>query len=183
MQSTNRPKKRADLIQLLHDLARPYMDLKLGCRVVSIDTSSACVYVEGGKFQGDLIVGADGFRSLTRQTIAPDHLKVKSIGDVAYRVVLPVELVRQDETLADLLNVPHVMCWLGPGRHVISYTVVSSSSSFRACAPEPQSQKGGTHYYIALMAPEADCIEAMESWVAEGSLSELRALYVGWDRR
>ncbi|KAJ8093248.1 hypothetical protein PM082_020734 [Marasmius tenuissimus] len=158
---------RADLIQMLYDLAKPYMDLKLGCRAVSVDPSHPSVQVEdGSKFHGDLIIGADGFRSMTRETIVPGRSQLKAVGDVAYRVLLPAELLLQDPALCELIKVPHIRCWMGPERHVVAYMV-----------------GGGKHYNVVLIAPDVDHANSTGSWIADGSLTELRALYTGWDWR
>ncbi|KAJ8093223.1 hypothetical protein PM082_020708 [Marasmius tenuissimus] len=77
--------------------------------------------------------GADGFRSITRETVAPGH-PLKMAGDAAFRIIVPVELLRRDEARAELVTIPHVRA-LGARRTHLSD--LSNSWRFDNAGPIP----------------------------------------------
>ena len=138
---------RADLHQILVDLALRDTDtdtdgdtdmagvtLRLGARVVSVDPDAdtpSLTLVSGEVVRGDLIVGADGVKSLTQRVVLGHANPAEPTGDAAYRAIIPSSLLAADPELRELVDVPEMTGWMGPGRHVMGYNIVSGVS----CAP------------------------------------------------
>ncbi|KAJ7016990.1 hypothetical protein C8F04DRAFT_1339361 [Mycena alexandri] len=80
----------ADLLDMLFKLATPYMTLHLNSRVVSLKPDLARVTLTSGKtFQGDVILGADGVKSMIREVVLGRPDKPLPTGDAAYRAIVP----------------------------------------------------------------------------------------------
>ncbi|KAJ0427024.1 hypothetical protein BJY00DRAFT_320549 [Aspergillus carlsbadensis] len=161
---------RVDLQQALFNRAK-----ELGVRVhlaervksVSDDSSSsgagatATVHAESGKsYTGDLVVAADGLWSRCRECLLGRRDDPLPTGDLAYRIVLNVEQIA-DPKLREWVRSPQVHFWIGPGAHVVAY-----------------SMRGGDMINIVLLVP--DTLPAGVS-KQEGSVEEMRALFRGWD--
>ncbi|KAJ7195381.1 FAD/NAD-P-binding domain-containing protein [Mycena pura] len=156
---------RADLLDMLHTLATPFMTLCLNSKVVAIDPSAACVTLENGDtLSGDLIVGADGLKSVVRTAIvggparAPIHT-----GDSAYRAIVPTAAMRADPALRGLVDSREMVNWMGPEKHIIGYSI-----------------RGGAEYNLVLVRPDS---AAKESYMAEGSVAQMRADFADWEPR
>ena len=77
------------------------------------------VLIQGGKeIKGDLIVAADGVKSIARQTIAKGS-EPHETGDTCFRVVIPRESLLADPLLAPLSKNPNFEQFLGPDHHII----------------------------------------------------------------
>lgn len=147
---------RADLHQILLSKL-PAGTLRLGLRCVGVeqDGEEAVLRFQDGSTQrADLVVGADGIHSATRDLLVKDEPRYS--GQDMYRGLVPAE------RLPHLAAEPAVRLWLGPGRHFVCYPVAGGSRiSFAATAP------GGER-------------AAEESWNTPGRIEELRAAYDGW---
>lgn len=128
---TKQQTQRGDLHGLLFKAVSSLPNVKLQPKseVVSCTTSSgnqlAYVHLKSGEtFSGELVVGADGVRSIIRQTVMdiPDH--PRRTGEAVYRAVIPTSLLLDDVELRDLVEVSGLRSWLGPGRHVVAYPIV-----------------------------------------------------------
>ncbi|MGQ9369523.1 3-hydroxybenzoate 6-monooxygenase [Azospirillum sp. ST 5-10] len=110
---------RADLHGVLLDACRAHENVTLvnDQRVVGYATAGggASVRTETGDvFAGDGVVGADGVRSMIRrQLTGGDELRLS--GHVAYRAVLPIELMPED------LRWNAATLWAGPKCHMVHY--------------------------------------------------------------
>lgn len=81
--------QRADLHHLLYTLAAPNLTLKLNSHVKSVDPSGpSCILTSGEVLDCDLIIGADGVKSVIRDHVLGAETKLVSIGDAAYRYVI-----------------------------------------------------------------------------------------------
>ncbi|WP_319456928.1 MULTISPECIES: FAD-dependent monooxygenase [unclassified Mycobacterium] len=112
---------RGDLLQLLLSAAKERADIELcpAATVVDAATDGRTATVdtaEGGHYQGDLVVGADGLRSVLREKIVPGGEPVLS-GYVSYRGTLPFD------QLADVAGGEDVLCWIGPQMHLVQYPI------------------------------------------------------------
>ena len=76
----------------------------------------------------DLIIGADGIKSITRQIVVGHPDNAMKTGDAAYRAIISTEAMMKDEDLRPLVEVPEMTGWLGPGRHIVGYCIVGSNS-------------------------------------------------------
>lgn len=123
---------RADFHRLLLDLAEPVTKLRLNSTVVSIDPSSpkpSLTLSTGEVLSADLIVGADGVKSMCREIVLGAPVKATPTGDAAYRVTLPTSEMLKHPDLREFVENPEMTGWMGPGRHIMAYCIVRCSST------------------------------------------------------
>src|SRR5438093_4195772 len=108
---------RADVYTLL---AAKVLELKgdairLNCRVVGFEESGDGVKLrlaDGTIVQGDLLVGADGLKSVICQQIN-GNIPATYTGDAAWRITVPVErLPRSEEHTSELQSLTNLVCRL-----------------------------------------------------------------------
>lgn len=164
---------RADLHEVIH---RACVDPAGHGPIVRIETSSAvadldrtnperpvAVTHDGRRFEGDVIVGADGIRSQVRNLIgAVDTLTFS--GEMAYRVLVPGDRVRADPALRWLVDRFQSTIWYGPDRHLVHYMI-----------------RGGSLLNVVAIVPADETIA--EEWTRSATIDELVAAYDGWDDR
>jgi len=108
----------------------------------------------GARFQADLLVGADGIRSIVRQTLfGPEQPRFT--GSVAYRGLVP------SERLAHLKLEATAQIWMGPGRSFVHYFVRSQQLV----------------NFVAQLERES---WTKESWTDRGEVADVLAAYEGW---
>ncbi|KAI1371043.1 FAD binding domain protein [Hypoxylon crocopeplum] len=153
---------RADLQESLVNRARSLgVDILLGADVQNIDFKNATATTRDGQtVQGDLILGADGLWSRTRDFLLPQQLTPKPTGDLAYRIILNLEDIGDPE-LRELVSNPSVNFWIGPESHVVGYSV-----------------RQGRMYNLVLLRPD-DLPEAVSRAAAD--VDEMRKLFEPWD--
>lgn len=147
---------RADLHKMLYDLVlncrTSPIDIKLASTVIDVGVhdnparagGAAWVKLQDGQIlQADLIVAADGVKSLIRevahliflsclshsqripciQRIAP-HTNATPTGDAAYRAIVPTSHLLADPELRSFVDHPEMTGWMAPGRHLMAYCIV-----------------------------------------------------------
>jgi salicylate hydroxylase len=150
---------RADIHSLLaakvHELKRDA--IRLNCRVTGFDESGdgvAMRLADGTTVEGDLLIGADGLKSVIAQQIV-GNVPATYTGDAAWRITVPIE------------RLPHnfmeqvMMVWMGPGRHVVAYYL----------------RAGAMLNFVGLV--ETDEVSE-ESWTAKFPWEKFKADFVGW---
>ena len=80
------------------------------------DDEVALRFADGTTATGDLLIGADGVKSVVRAALWGEA-KATYTGDAAWRVTVPVERL-PDGFMGQVMSV-----WMGPGRHAVSYFV------------------------------------------------------------
>ncbi|OQV03897.1 FAD binding domain-containing protein [Cladophialophora immunda] len=155
---------RADYHKILVEEAeRQGVEILLDSFVTGIDFELPAAHIKGRAepFAADLIVGADGLKSVCREALLgrpdPPHLT----GDLAYRIVVPAEAMTAHPLLRDLVAVPNINYWMGPDAHVVSYLL-----------------KGGNLYNIVIACPD-NLPELVNQQKAD--LAEMHALFRAWD--
>ncbi|KAJ4509658.1 hypothetical protein HRR83_007027 [Exophiala dermatitidis] len=176
---------RVDLQRILYNRATALgVSVSLNCRVSSIvrsistsantttttsdgegtttgSTGRPEVLLESGrKTEADLIVGADGLWSKCRECLLGKSDKPLPTGDLAYRIVLELDKITDPELKAWIAN-PQCHFWIGPYAHAVAYSL-----------------RAGTMYNIVLLCPD-DLPENLAR--TKGSVSEMQALFAGWD--
>ena len=117
---------RADLRELLCDeaVARG-ADIRLGSKVELFEeTNSGNVVIhvgKGGKLDANLVIGADGARSMCREALTQRPDRPKFMGKIAYRIVVHEEAMARNPRLGEFISPPNVHTWLGPGSFVVGY--------------------------------------------------------------
>jgi salicylate hydroxylase len=124
------------------------------------NAKSAVFTVSGDKYEADLIVGADGLWSFCRGAFAEEKSPPLPTGDLAFRIVLHIDQI-SDPNLRKMVQEPGVRFWIGPGAHVVAYSI-----------------RGGTMYNVVLLVPD-DLPENVAKM--EGILEEMGRLFEGWD--
>ncbi|KAH7161940.1 hypothetical protein B0J13DRAFT_632650 [Dactylonectria estremocensis] len=158
---------RPDYHRVLWDAAKDAgVDLRLGCEMVSIDLDDSSVRLVGGeKITGDVIVGADGLWSRSRNQLLGRDSQPTETGDLAYRATIPLEKLQalNDPYVNELINKKSVICWMGPGKHSVFYPLA-----------------GGKEYNLVLIRPDNLGKDMRQ---APGDLGEMKASFDGWDER
>ncbi|RYC79781.1 hypothetical protein BFJ63_vAg17338 [Fusarium oxysporum f. sp. narcissi] len=83
--------------------------------VASVDVSTTTVTLEdGSSFSGDLILGADGVSSVTRNAVVGDAIKPFGSGKAAFRFLIPKQKMVEDPELRKLVQDDGFMImWFG----------------------------------------------------------------------
>ncbi|THV05218.1 FAD/NAD(P)-binding domain-containing protein [Dendrothele bispora CBS 962.96] len=157
---------RRDLYDMLFSLAKPFMDLRLNSKVMSVDPHGPVVVLEtGSRIPADLVIGCDGIKSMVRNHVLGHERLPLAVptGDVAYRAIVPTEAMMSDPDLRYLVENPGITCWIGPGKHLVGYCM-SNGKQYNMVGVKPDD--GSTY-----------------SWTAEGDPAEMQAGYAGWEPR
>ncbi|WP_417512892.1 FAD-dependent oxidoreductase [Minwuia sp.] len=150
---------RADLIRVLADAAgaSPHIELYTNLGVADFQQDADGVRVHdrsGGVHRADILVGADGIRSVVREGLFGPAAPTFT-GNIAWRSLIPTG------KLPDGLVRPAATAWWGPGRHFVHYYV--RGGAFVNC--------------VAVVEKEG---WEVESWTEKGDIAELRADFAGW---
>jgi salicylate hydroxylase len=157
---------RADLqMSLLEEaLALPNVKLTTNTKVEDVQFSPAAVKLNDGSWiHGDVVLAADGIKSMIRAKLLGDDRDVAvPTGDAVYRVVLTKEMMSKFPELLPFIEEKKAIRWVGPARHIIAYPV-----------------RDHEIYNIALAHPDRNRVD--ESWTTVTSKDNLLADYEGWD--
>lgn len=102
----------------------------------------------------DVVIGADGIRSVLRPMLADDD-PTFSGQDIVRGLIAGT-------ALPDMVEDPRVVLWLGPDQHLVCYPI-----------------RGGR--LISFGATMSAVTAGAESWTAPGSVAEMQARYQGWE--
>lgn len=117
---------------LLEECRRLGVELLTHAHVDSIERDGERVvatFADGRSIDADYVIGADGLKSGLR-TLVSDDQPIPS-GYVAYRGTIPIEEMPDDQRAKD------VVCWMGPGMHLVQYplrqgTLLNQVATFRS---------------------------------------------------
>ena len=162
---------RADLHQVLLNAcldpegAGPVIRVRTSARVTEIDSSDRPVVVTAAndRFEGDVLVGADGIRSAVRDALGFADTLVFS-GEMAYRALIDGELIAADPATRFLADRFHSTIWFGPDRHLVHYMI-----------------RGGRQFNVVAIAPARPTLE--QTWTEPATAGQLVAEFAGWDDR
>jgi len=150
---------RADLHDLLAAKAREFKAnvVRLNRRIAGFAENTAGVelfFTDGSIAKGDLLIGADGVRSVVRKQIAGDDHAAYT-GDAAWRLTLPTDRLPAN-FMGQVMSV-----WMGPGAHVVCYYL----------------RGGALLNFVGLVETEEI---SEESWTAKFPWERLKADFAGW---
>jgi salicylate hydroxylase len=143
------------LVQALSIMAPDAVRLDAAVRQVHEDTEAAEVeLVSGERLRADLVVGADGVKSVVRQHVLGADKPVFT-GQVVWRVLVPVERIPQ-ALRTDVVST----VWCGPHNHGVMYYLRGGKLiNFVGCVARPWEE---------------------ESWTSARPWTELDQDYAGW---
>ncbi|KAF1810519.1 FAD/NAD(P)-binding domain-containing protein [Eremomyces bilateralis CBS 781.70] len=120
--------------------------------------------VDGRKFEADLVIAADGAKSMFIKEVLGTDTPAEPTGDCAYRGMMRRECV-QDPAFEGLELENGSVVWLGHGAHIVGYLI-----------------RGGEFYNLVVLMPEGDDIQE-ESWTLKGEPKKLKDFFETWDPR
>ncbi|PKW18319.1 FAD-dependent oxidoreductase [Saccharopolyspora spinosa] len=145
----------------------PVVQVATSARVVELDRADparpAVVTADGRRISGDVVIGADGIRSAVRELAGFDDTLVFS-GEMAYRALIPGDLVAADPATRFLVDRYHSTIWYGPDKHLVHYMI-----------------RGGQYLNVVAIVPCSETIA--REWSGPATAAELAAEYKGWDDR
>jgi salicylate hydroxylase len=150
---------RADLHAALQRAVRAHdaQAVTLDARATAVDERADGVRVtlhDGRVLDTELLVGADGIRSVVRRHVLGDD-QPRFTGQVAWRCLVPTERI-PPALRTDLVST----IWCGPHNHAVTYYLRAGSVlNFVGCVERPWEE---------------------ESWTARRPWAELDADYAGW---
>ncbi|ETW76283.1 hypothetical protein HETIRDRAFT_156655 [Heterobasidion irregulare TC 32-1] len=163
---------RADYHAMLLRLARaaPNVTLRLGATVIGVDPDPASAVggpsvtlASGEVVRGDLVVGADGVKSMLQAAVTGKSSAPRATGDAAYRAIIPTDVMLRDPELRPFVETPEMTAWMAPGRHLMAYNI-----------------RGKKEFNLVLLHPDDGSVE---SWTAEGSADKMRADFKDFEPR
>ncbi|EFQ98941.1 salicylate hydroxylase [Nannizzia gypsea CBS 118893] len=149
---------------LLREANRLGVDIRLDSTVIGIDFDSPAVrLLDKPDFHADVVIGADGLRSVCRQALLGHADPPQTTGDMAYRIIVRGEDIKRDPNLAELAERPGMTHWIGPNGHAVCYSL-----------------KGGELLNLVLVCPD-DLPDTVN--LADADPNEMRAFFHNWDPR
>ncbi|KAL9094467.1 MAG: hypothetical protein Q9165_003317 [Trypethelium subeluteriae] len=157
---------RADLQAILLEKAK---ELGVTCKTsthivdyVHQGGKERVIFADGTSSTADLVVAADGNRSILAKHVLGHDVPSAAVGDSAYRGLIPREQM-QDPLLQDLDLEYNQDVWLGPHSHTVTYYV-----------------RSGEMFNFIVALPDEP---GEESWKAPGDINKLRKHFESWDPR
>ncbi|KAJ5402817.1 uncharacterized protein N7487_008713 [Penicillium crustosum] len=157
---------RANFHSALHKRALDLgVTVKVASRVVGYNIEGPSIVLGNGEtVSADLVVAADGVKSVARGTLDQSGKPTfQKTGFAAYRATVDVERIKEDPELSWLLEKPALNIWIGDQRHVMTYTI-GAGKSFNMVLSHPDDSDPST-------------------WDQQNTLSEMRCEFQGWDSR
>lgn len=130
---------------------------------------------DGREFPADLVVGADGINSKLREVFLGREDPPIPTGDLAYRLLLNTDKMREDPDLRAFVEEPQVNYWLGPDKHAVNYVLRGKAKQTDSYITEPN-----LLFNMVLLVP--DDLPAGANTL-EGNIEEMRDHFKDWDPR
>lgn len=147
---------RADLHAMLtKDIPPEKVSLGVGCTGLRREGArTVACFEDGSAYAADLVVGADGVRSMVRASLWGEE-PASYTGHMCWRALVPVDRYPLP------FVTPTSSFWMGPKGHVVTYYV-----------------KGGAMVNIVAVNESSDWVE--ESWTVKSSRAELLGAFADW---
>lgn len=136
--------------------------IRLNAAVDHIDFEGPSVTIKGGEtLNCDVVIGADGLNSVTKEILLGRKVPPHPTGDLAYRHTIREEDMRKHAILHELIDSVTNDIWMGPDTFVVGYLL-----------------KEGGFYNIVLVSPDTlpDTVDAFKATPQVGSLTAQRLL-------
>ena len=160
---------RCDYQAVLHEKAKKLgVNIKLGTTVSGFDLSQGLVLLDSQDevCKADLIIGADGGRSICRDTLIGHKTAPTRSGEVAMRLTTCAEAIRQNEATASLLSDNNLDIWIGPEAHVVSYLLVKHDQ-----------------FNMVLTQPDHESNKDVDTKLQKLDIEDVRKKFEKWDPR
>jgi salicylate hydroxylase len=155
---------RADYQQCLFDHAKKEgVKVLLNSFVERVDDAGPSVTLASGQtLAADIVIGADGIRSRTRECIlGGEDVQPVDSSNCAFRATVPRQAMVEDATVAHLMDDINANCWIGHQRHIMAYPI-----------------RNGALYNLVMSHPGR---AAVGRWNEPGDLAAMRQHYADFD--
>lgn len=156
---------RADYHSILVDEARRLgVRIQLNSVVTGIDFEKPAVHIKDqADISADVIIGADGLKSVCREALLGRPSPPRETGDLAYRILIDGRAMRKHPLLSDISGTSPTNYWIGPDSHATGYSL-----------------RGGKSYNLVVICPNnlPDLVN-----VTPANVQEMQAFFTGWEPR
>ncbi|PYH80792.1 FAD/NAD(P)-binding domain-containing protein [Aspergillus uvarum CBS 121591] len=170
---------RADFLDILLDKARQLeIDIRHHAVVEEIHCGSAEVVLkDGARIQGDVVVGADGIYSKTRDTVLNHPCPPSPASDIAYQATISRSALKalNDGQLDELCSKTKITTWLGSAQHTVFFPVQQGEEYMLVTYH--------THSTPPPPPPPPPPAARQSTILSADGLSQMQALHQGWDIR
>ncbi|KAL4802208.1 hypothetical protein BDV18DRAFT_167069 [Aspergillus unguis] len=140
----------------LNRVAALGVPLHMGCRVVAFDEDKPSITLANGQVhQADVIVAADGIKSLARELVLGFEDKPKSSGYACYRAYFPGAFLKKDPLCREFVEKDCINIWIGHDVHLVQNTL-----------------RDGDEFNWILT--HKDTQDITESWFQPGNMNEVK---------
>ncbi len=143
------------------------VEIRLGhgvADVVSTGPDKATIRLDNGdEVSGDVIVGAEGIRSVIRKSLFGE-VKTNFSGRIVNRHIIDITKIKDDPELGEILGRPVQTIWLGPSGSALIHPIWAGNGIYL----------GATRAGI----PDSEAI-----WTENTDKEKLRREFTGWDPR
>jgi salicylate hydroxylase len=156
---------RADMHAMLMSKV-PSARIHLSAVCTSVETrgnTAVARFADGREVEGDAVIGADGIKSVVRETLFGAD-QPRFTGQMAWRAMVPIDKVptRVGPDKSVVIDPLDYSGWIGPGGHVVCYPI----------------RRGEIYNIFAGQVSEA-WVE--ESWSVSVTREEMIAAFAGWN--
>lgn len=140
--------------------------LHLGNKTVDVDVSKATITLEDGTtVQGDLILGADGVKSITRTKVAGREVTPFGSGKSAFRFLIRRKAAQDDPITSKFVQKSgELIIWFGADRRVVMYPTTNNELLNFVC-----------------IHPESETDAGNDTWNGAGNYDKMLKVYEGFD--
>lgn len=165
---------RADLHRMLVDVCSditfpgPVVDIHTSSRVVGTDNANtarpAAITADGNRYEGDVVIGADGVHSKVRSSMGMSEDDLLFSGQMVFRAMVPGAKLKADPATRFLWDDFQSTMWYGPGRHLVHYFIRNGE-------------------YLNVAAALASDVDLDQGWTQETTADEFIKTFSDWDSR
>lgn len=140
--------------------------LHLKGRIVDVDAAKASITLEDGTtVQGDLVLGADGVKSITRKTVAGREVTPFGSGKSAFRFLITRKAAQDDPVTSKFVQkLGELIIWYGADRRVVMYPTTNNELLNFVC-----------------IHPEAETDAGNDTWNTDGNYDKMLKVYEGFN--